>query len=165
MWFAGIDWADDHHDVVVIDADGHPVGTRRVPHTPAGLNDLTDFLLFSSGAGRKEEVACIIETNHGLLIAALLAAGYPVYPVNPKTVDRKRGAACAKTDQIDAYLLAKHGRSEFADLRRLEPDSPQVAELKTLTRDQDSLIQMQTRQVEPTHCLPQSVLPRRSGPL
>ena len=41
MWFAGIDWADDHHDVVVIDADGHPVGTRRVPHTPAGLNDPT----------------------------------------------------------------------------------------------------------------------------
>jgi transposase len=154
MWFAGIDWADDHHDVVVIDADGHPVGTRRVPHTPAGLNDLTDFLLSSSGAGRKEEVACIIETNHGLLIAALLAAGYPVYPVNPKTVDRKRGAAGAKTDQIDAYLLAKHGRSEFVDLRRLEPDSPLVAELKTLTRDQDSLIQMQTRLVNQlTACL------------
>ena len=154
MWFAGIDWADDHHDLVVIDADGHQVGTRRVSHTPAGLSDLTDFLLSVSGAERKEELACIIETTHGLLIAALLAAGYPVYPVNPKTVDRKRGPAGAKTDQIDAYLLAKHGRSEFADLRRLEPDSPLVAELKTLTRDQDSLIQMQTRLVNQlTACL------------
>ena len=154
MWFAGIDWADDHHDVVVIDADGHQLGTRRVSHTPAGLSDLTDFLLSISGAERKEELACIIETTHGLLIAALLAAGYPVYPVNPKTVDRKRGPAGAKTDQIDAYLLAKHGRSEFADLRRLEPDSPLVAELLVLTRDQDSLIQMQTRLVNQlTACL------------
>jgi transposase len=125
-----------------------------VSHTPAGLSDLTNFLLSISGAERKEELACIIETTHGLLIAALLAVGYPVYPVNPKTVDRKRGPAGAKTDQIDAYLLAKHGRSEFADLRRLEPDSPLVAELKTLTRDQDSLIQMQTRLVNQlTACL------------
>jgi len=154
MWFAGIDWADDHHDLFVIDADGHQVGTRRVAHTPAGLSDLTAFLLSISGAERKEELACIIETTHGLLIAALLAAGYPVYPVNPKTVDRKRGPAGAKTDQIDAYLLAKGGRSEFADLRRLEPDSPLVAELKVLTRDQDSLIQMQTRLVNQlTACL------------
>jgi hypothetical protein len=60
-------------------------------------------------------VACIIETNHGLLIAALLAAGYPVSPVNPKTVDRKRGAAGAKTDQIDAYLL---GLSRALRVRR-----------------------------------------------
>jgi transposase len=91
--------------VVVIDADGRQVGARRVMHTPAGLAELTGLLLAISGAERKEELACIIETTHGLLIAALLAAGYPVYPVNPKTVDRKRSAAGAKTDQIDAYLL------------------------------------------------------------
>ena len=154
MWFAGVDWADDHHDVVVIDEGATQVGARRVRHTPEGLSDLTAFLRSITGPDRREELACIIETTHGLLIAALLAAGYPVYPVNPKTVDRKRSAAGAKTDQIDAYLLAKHGRSEFADLRRLEPDSPLVAELKTLTRDQDSLIQMQTRLVNQlTACL------------
>src|SRR5207247_982702 len=71
-----------------------------------------------------------------------------------KTVERKRKASGAKTDLIDAYLLAKHGRAEFADLRRLEPDSSQVAELKALTRDQDALIQMQTRLVNQlTACL------------
>jgi transposase len=154
MWFAGVDWADDHHDLVVIDAAGQQVGARRVAHTPEGLTELTDVLLAISGPERKTELACIIETTHGLLIAALLAAGYPVYPVNPKTVDRKRSAAGAKTDQLDAYLLAKHGRSEFVDLRRLEPDSSLVAELKTLTRDQDSLIRMQTRLVNQlTACL------------
>ncbi len=62
-------------------------------------------------------------------------------------MDRKRSAKVTKTDKIDAYLLAKHGRSEFADLRRLAPDSPLIAELKALTRDQAGLIQSQTRLV------------------
>ena len=46
------------------------------------------------------------------------------------------------------------GRFDLAELRRLEPDSPIVAELKTLTRDQDALIQTQTRLVNQlTACL------------
>jgi transposase len=69
-------------------------------------------------------------------------------------VDRRRSASGAKTDTIDAYLLAKTGRADLADLRRLTPDSELVQELKTLTRDQDALIQMQTRLVNQlTACL------------
>jgi transposase len=154
MWFVGIDWADTHHDVLVIDEAGRPVGSRRVMHSPQGLKELQALLLSISSPSRKEELACIIETTHGLLIASLLEAGYPVYPVNPKTVDRRRSASGAKTDKIDAYLLAKHGRAEFGDLRRLQPDQPLVAELTALTRDQDSLIQSQTRLVNQlTACL------------
>src|SRR5207245_10795673 len=89
-----------------------------------------------------------------LLITFLLEAGIPVYPVNPKSANRLRKAAGAKTDRIDAHLLAKLGRFDLAELRRLEPDSPSVAELKTLTRDQDALIQTQTRLVNQlTACL------------
>jgi len=40
MFFAGVDWADDHHDVAVIDQDGELVGSKRVPHSPAGLAEL-----------------------------------------------------------------------------------------------------------------------------
>ena len=88
------------------------------------------------------------------LITFLLEAGFPVYPVNPKTANQLRKAAGAKTDQIDAHLLAKIGRLDLAELRRLEPDSATVAELKTLTRDQDALIQTQTRLVNQlTACL------------
>ena len=96
----------------------------------------------------------MVETSHGLLITFLLEAGIPVYPVNPKTANALRKAAGAKTDQIDAYLLAKTGRFDLADLRRLDPDSSKVQELKTLTRDQDALVQMQTRLVNQlTACL------------
>lgn len=80
------------------------------------------FLEQIIGAAPKEQMACIIETTHGLLIAHLLEAGWPVYPVNPRTVDRRRSASGAKTDMIDAYLLAKTGRADLADLHRLTED-------------------------------------------
>src|SRR6266487_2303959 len=145
MWYAGIDWADDHHDLVVLDEPGRQVRTLRVAHTPAGLAHLTAALEQICGSDAKLQLACFVETNRGLLIAALLEAGFPVYPVNPKTVDRRRNAAGVKTDQVDAYLLAKTGRSDLADLRPLTPDSPLIAELKVLSRDQDCLIVSQTR--------------------
>lgn len=154
MWYVGIDWANDHHDALVIDEKGHQVGTIRVNHTPAGLAKLNTFLQDIIATASKEQMACVIETTHGLLIAHLLQAGWPVYPVNPRTVDRKRSASGAKTDRIDAYLLAKTGRADLADLHRLIPDREQVAELKLLTRDQDALVQMQTRLINQlTACL------------
>jgi transposase len=145
MFYAGIDWADDHHDVVIIDESGQRKGSLRVDHSVNGLAQLIAFLKATTPSD--EQLACIIETNQGLLITALLEGGLAVYPVNPKTVDCKRGVAGAKTDKIDAYFLAKTGRSDLADLRQLLPDSPVVQELKELTRDQDNLIEMQTRLV------------------
>ncbi len=152
MWYVGLDWADTHHDVVVLDEAGRRVDSRRFAHSHDGLHELKQCLL--SIAASPEELACIVETSHGLLIAFLLEAGFPVYPVNPKTANQMRKAAGAKTDRIDAYLLAKTGRFDLAELRRLAPDSPIVQELNTLTRDQDALIQTQTRLVNQlTACL------------
>jgi transposase len=154
MWYAGVDWANEHHDALVIDEKGHQVGSIRIDHNPQGLAKLNTFLQQIIGSEPKEQMACIIETTHGLLIASLLEAGWAVYPVNPRTVDRRRGASGAKTDTIDAYLLAKTGRADLADLHRLTPDSEKVTELKQLTRDQNTLIQMQTRLVNQlTACL------------
>jgi transposase len=145
MWYVGLDWADTHHDVEVLDEAGKRVGARRFAHSHEGLNELKRCVL--SIAVQPENLACIVETNHGLLITFLLEAGIPVYPVNPKSANQLRKSAGAKTDQIEAHLLAKIGRLDLAEMRRLEPDSPIVQELKTLTRDQNALIQTQTRLV------------------
>ncbi len=147
MRFCGIDWADEHHDALSIDDQGRQLGSIRVAHSPEGMSQLDAYLERIAGPGGKEQIACIVETTHGLLIAHLLEQGWAVYPVNPRTVERRRAPSGAKTDTIDAYLLAKTGRADFADLRRLNPDSEQIQELKTLTRDQDGLVQMQTRLV------------------
>jgi transposase len=146
MWFAGIDWADRHHDVVVLDVAGTRIGQLRVPHSAAGVQQLITWLRqIGDIATCPEHLACLIETTQGVLITALLEHSLSVYLVNPKTVDRARKPSGAKTDAIDALILARLGRSDLAELRRLQPDPPLVQELKTLTRDQDALIRMQTR--------------------
>jgi Transposase len=66
MWYVGVDWADTHHDLVVLDEAGRRVGSRRVAHSKEGLDELKHFVL--SIASDPEELACIVETTHGLLI-------------------------------------------------------------------------------------------------
>jgi len=146
---------DQHHDAIVIDEQGQQKAKKRVAHTAEGLADLIALLkTIGDVAEHPEHLACILETNKGLLITALLEAGLWGYPVNPKTLEKWRKPSGAKTDAIDAFLLARKGRSDLDQLRRLEPDSSLVQELKQLPRDQDGLIQMQTRLVNQlTACL------------
>jgi transposase len=150
----------DHHDVVVSDEAGRQVSSLRVPPTKEGLKQLMTFLENSGGPAPKEQMACMLATSHGLLMAALLDAGFAVSPLNPNMVDRRRRPSGAKTDAIDASLLAKLGRSEFSDLHRLQPDSELVPERKSWTRDQDSLIQSQTRLLNQVTACRKRVLPR-----
>jgi transposase len=107
MFYAGIDWADQKHDGLVLDETGRKLSSIRVAHTPEGLAKLNAWLLGTLGGQDKEQMVCVIETNHGLLITFLLEQGWPVYPMNPRTVDRKRSASGAKTDAIDAYWASQ----------------------------------------------------------
>ena len=137
----------------MLDETGRQLGSSRVDHGPEGLAKLTPFLEQLTGPD-KEQVACLVETNRGVLIAFLLEGGWPVSPVNPRSVDRRRSASGATTATIDADVLAKTGRADFAALRRLPPESELIAELTALTRDQEALLQMQTRLVNQlTACL------------
>ena len=135
--------------MVSSDEQGHRVASCRVAQTPAACADLTTFLHQRRGAApAPQELAGLMETTQGLLITALRAAGWAVSRVTPQTVDRRRKPSGAKTDALDASRLATTGRSDLADRRRRTPESPLVPELKARTRDQDTLIQTQTRLVK-----------------
>jgi hypothetical protein len=116
MFFAGVDWADQHHDVAVLDQAGQLVDSTRVSHSPAGLAQLKAFLLHI--AGSPQQIPCFVETNHGLLISSLLEAGFLVYPVNPKTVDRRRKPSGAKTDMWRRWWKG-HPTSGLSESSRL----------------------------------------------
>lgn len=141
--FAGIDWADVAHEVVLLNDKGKEVDRFQVPHSVEGFQKLRSRLL--QHARTPDQVACIIETNRGLLISFLLDHGFAVYPVNPKLVDGRRSPAGAKSDPIDARLLAKIGYSDLDSLRRLRPDSEAIREIKTLALDQDKILQERVR--------------------
>ena len=94
MWYVGLDWADTHHDVEVLDEAGKRVGARRFAHTHDGLNELKQFLL--SIAAEPEHLACIVETSHGLLISGSRLGWHPGVSSQPK----------------DGKFVAQGGRSQ-----------------------------------------------------
>lgn len=99
----GIDWASDHHDVALIAASGAKLGRRRISDDATGLGE------FAAHGGGPGTVKIAIETERGLLVATLRAAGYEIYPVNPKAVNRYRDRhhlARGKSDAADAMVLA-----------------------------------------------------------
>lgn len=68
------------------------------------------------------------------------AAGYTVYALNPKAVERYRArtrVAGAKSDPADAELLAQILVTDRERHRLLCPSSPQVAAIRALTRDDE----------------------------
>jgi transposase len=82
MFYAGIDWAGQKHDGLILDETGRKLGSIQVAHTPEGLAELDAWLAQLLGEQSREQMACIIETTHGLLIAFLLEHGWlPLMPI------------------------------------------------------------------------------------
>lgn len=142
----GIDWADEKHDACLMDESGKVLGSFSFPHSQAGLEQLRDQV--RALASEQTQVLCALETNHGLLVDFLLDQGWTVYPINPKSVDRYRDrtrVTRAKSDQLDAWLLADILRTDRHLHRSLQPDSEAVQELRQLTRDRVSLVEGSVR--------------------
>jgi hypothetical protein len=89
-----------------------------------------------------------IETDRGPWVQALVAAGYRVYPINPRQVARYRerhSNAGAKSDARDAHTLADMVRTDGHQLRPIAGDSPAAAGVKVLARAHQTLIWERTR--------------------
>jgi len=104
----GWDWADTHHDVVVEDRPGHRLWAGTVAHTREAL-ELLEGRLVTWAQGVRADVRVIIETSQALVVDWLSMTGFTVYPVNPKVADARRKPSGAKTDPLDAAILARLG--------------------------------------------------------
>ena len=146
MIFVGDDWAEDHHDVWLMDPEGRRLATERIPEGPDGIARFHAVL--ATHAEEPEHVVIGIETEHGLWVEALAAAGYRVYAVNPLSVARYRdrhSVSGAKSDAGDAKVLADLVRTDRHNHRPLSGDSAAVSALKLLARTHQSLIWARTR--------------------
>ena len=150
--FAGDDWAEDHHDVEVMEESGRVLARRRLPEGAAGMALLHQLIggLLGEDAG-DGEVLVGIETYHGPWVMALIAAGYRVFPVNPQQSARFRArhsVSGAKSDAGDAHVLADMVRTDSHQLREAAGDSPQAAGIKVLARTHKTMIWERTREVQ-----------------
>ena len=150
--FAGDDWAEDHHDIEVMDQAGKVLAKRRLPEGVAGMTQLHEL----AGRYLPEDAADAavvigIETDRGPWVAALVAAGYLVFPVNPLQASRYRerhGVSGAKSDAGDAHMLADMVRTDSRQLRPAAGDSPQAGAVKVVARTHKTLIWDRTRAVQ-----------------
>jgi transposase len=146
MIFVGDDWAEEHHDVYLMDEGGRRLAARRVPEGLTGIGQLHE--LIAAHAEEPDQVVIGIETDRGLWVGALTGAGYQVCAVNPLAVARYRDRhhlSGAKSDASDAKLLADLVRTDRHNHRMLAGDSADAEAIKVLARAHQSLIWTRTR--------------------
>src|SRR6185437_12727461 len=150
--FAGDDWAQDHHDIEVMDETGKVLARRRLPEGMAGMAQLHGLVSgFLGEEADDSEVLVGIETDHGPWVTALIAAGYRVFPVNPQQSARFRArhaVSGAKSDAGDAHVLADMVRTDSRQLREAAGDSPEAAGVKVLARTRKTMIWERTRETQ-----------------
>jgi len=146
VWFVGDDWAEAHHDIVVLDDAGEIVTRVRVGHELSGLGRFHG--LIAELEPDPAQVVIGIETDRGLWVSSLVDAGYQVYGINPLSVSRYRDRhtiSGAKSDTADAKLLADLVRTDRHNHRPVAGDSDLVEAVKTVTRAHQNLIRERTR--------------------
>lgn len=144
--YAGIDWAGDHHDVYVTDGSAVALDSFRIIHSYEGIEKLKTRL--GRLSSKPEDIFVAIESHHGLLIYALLEAGYTVYPINPKAMDRYRDRyrmSSSKSDPQDAMVLANILRTDIHLYKPLPKEIVADARLKELTRAHKALGQQKVK--------------------
>jgi transposase len=131
----GIDWAEQFHLVALGRPAEGVIEVVRVEHRPQAVSALVARI-----AGLEPdaaEVRVVIETRHGLLVEALVEAGYTVLPVNPELVSRRRGPARKKDDAEDARICCLLALDRHAALRQLIPHGELAGALRSIARDDE----------------------------
>ncbi|MEZ5377542.1 MAG: IS110 family transposase [Acidimicrobiales bacterium] len=152
--FVGHDWAEAHHDLLFEDDTGRRVEGGRVPDSVEGVARF--HAMVGDRVDDPADVIIATETDRGLFIGSLIAAGYTVLAVNPMSTSRYRerhSTSGAKSDPGDAKVLADLARTDAHNHRRVAGDSDLVNSIKVLTRAHQSMIwtrQRQTNQLRST---------------
>ena len=154
--FAGLDWASQTHAVCVIDEHAHVRHRVEIAHDAAGLAELVRRLR-SAGVH-----AIAIERPSGLIVDALVEAGFSVVPIHPNVVKATRPryrSHGGKSDASDAYLLADLLRTDGHRFKPLAPQSDDIRALRALVRGRDELVATRVQLANQLRSLLQSFWP------
>jgi hypothetical protein len=151
LLFIGDDWAEGHHDVVLQDESGRTLARRRLPEGVDGIARFHELVASCWGEHSEPDAAqvvVVIETDRGPWVKALAAAGYRVYPANPKQAARHKETIAVsgkKDDFFDAACLADMGRTRRHQIRELAADSDIAEAVKIAARAHQKLVWERTR--------------------
>jgi transposase len=154
--FAGLDWANRTHAACVIDERGSVGLQLAINHDAAGLAELCRRLR-SAGV-----TSVAIERPSGLIVDAMLNAGFTVVPIHPNVVKASRPryrSHGGKSDASDAYLLADLLRTDGHRFKPLAPQSDDIRALRALVRGRDDLVATRVQLANQLRSLLQSFWP------
>ena len=146
--FVGHDWAEAHHDVHIEDEQGMRLVKARLPEGMEGVARFHE--LVAPFTEDPSEVVVATETDRGLFVGALVAAGYTVLAVNPMSTSRYRerhSTSGAKSDPGDARVLAELARTDRHNHRPIAGDSELAEAVKVLARAHQGLVWSRKRQL------------------
>ncbi|MFE3205675.1 IS110 family transposase [Embleya sp. NPDC059237] len=140
--FCGVDWAEKHHDIAIVDDTGELLAKARITDDVAGYRQLLE-LLAENGDTAEAPIPVAIETSRGLLVAVLRATRRDVYAINPLAASRYRdrhGVSKKKSDPGDAMVLAHILRTDLPMHRPLPADSELAQAVAVLARAQQDAV-------------------------
>ena len=138
--FVGIDWANESHDICVVDPAGKIRGRATIAHSQEGFDELTKHL---GRWAEQREILVGIERPEGRLVDRILEAGHPIVLIPTfamKDLRRRYAVGGAKSDPGDAYVIADVTRTDGHRLRRLEPLSEETRALRSVVRARGDLV-------------------------
>jgi transposase len=145
--FVGVDLGDERFQLCVVDPTGTSGEQRSYSHDAEGIGQAIAFLK-AAAIERGCRVAIAIESPRGAVVAGFLEAGFEVFSINPKQLDRFRdrfSVAGSKDDRLDARVLGDSLRTDPRAFRRLTADPGWHVRMRQASRMEDELKQEQRR--------------------
>ncbi len=140
-YFAALDWAKEHHDVVVMDRFGRVMADFQFDHSAEG------WKRFDEQMQPFGKCPIALETSTGIVVDQLLQRQYAIYPVNPLAAKRyreRKAPSGTKSDRHDAWSLADALRTDGHGWVTLRAQDEATALLRLLCRDEITLIEQRT---------------------
>ncbi len=135
-WYVGIDWGTEEHQLCLLDASGQVCEERSVAHTAIAVHEALQWIRERTGV-TPDAVAVGLERPSGVLVDTMIEQRFAVFALNPKQLDRFRDrftAAGAKDDRRDAHVAGDALRTDRRAFRRVQPDQPEIIQLRELSR-------------------------------
>ncbi len=135
MYYFGIDWSQDHHDLCILNRSGARVSQVRFENSFKGFERIeAERRLLDVPA---VECPVAIETSYHLVVDFLLDHDYVIYIIPPqatKSYRNRHRSSGAHTDKSDAALLASILITDRDSHRLWQPNEPLTQEMLAQVR-------------------------------
>jgi transposase len=160
MLYVGIDLSDEFFDYCITDDAGNVLNRNQLAFDLDGFSSLVEMIHSQQSQANQQEgdtgvtnesvSECVIglENPRSTLVDFLTNEGYPVMLTQPNAIHnyrKSRTPSGAKSDPVDAGLIADYVREHHKHLTSITIAEENIRELSLLLEDRDRLVQQKVR--------------------